>query len=179
MAQIESHDDGGGKKVRSKKNSTKVDMAPLVDLGFLLITFFMFAATSIKPNVMNLNMPPKLDDKTKKDVSTEVNIKNSITILVAKDNKLFWYQEEAKNLNAGNLNETDYSAEGIRKIITTAAAGAPDKEKFTVIIKPMDDASYDNLVNVLDEMEITKSTRYGIVQIVPFEQKAYEEKVGK
>ncbi|HBX62261.1 MAG TPA: biopolymer transporter ExbD, partial [Flavobacteriaceae bacterium] len=54
MAQIESHDDGGGKKVRSKKNSTKVDMAPLVDLGFLLITFFMFAATSIKPNVMNL-----------------------------------------------------------------------------------------------------------------------------
>ena len=61
MAQIESHDDGGGKKVRSKKNSTKVDMAPLVDLGFLLITFFMFAATSIKPNVMNLNMPPKND----------------------------------------------------------------------------------------------------------------------
>ncbi|WP_313383799.1 biopolymer transporter ExbD [Chishuiella sp.] len=175
MAQIESHDDGGGKKVRSKKNSTKVDMAPLVDLGFLLITFFMFAATSIKPNVMNLNMPPKIP----KDVvpPTEVKTKNSITVIVAKDNKLFWYQEEAKNLNAGNLNETDYSA--LREIITKAAAGAPDKEKFTVIIKPMDDASYDNLVNVLDEMEITKSTRYGIVQIVPFEQKAYDEKVGK
>lgn len=175
MAQIESHDDGGGKKVRSKKNSTKVDMAPLVDLGFLLITFFMFAATSIKPNVMNLNMPPKIP----KDVvpPTEVKTKNSITVIVAKDNKLFWYQEEAKNLNAENLNETDYSA--LREIITKAAAGAPDKEKFTVIIKPMDDASYDNLVNVLDEMEITKSTRYGIVQIVPFEQKAYDEKVGK
>jgi len=177
MAQIESHDDGGGKKVRSKKNSTKVDMAPLVDLGFLLITFFMFAATSIKPNVMNLNMPPKLDDKTQKDVSTEVKIKNSITILVAKDNKLFWYQEEVKNLNAGNLNETDYSA--LRDVITKAAAGAPDKEKFTVIIKPMDDASYDNLVNVLDEMEITKSTRYGIVPVAPFEQKVFDEKVGK
>ncbi|GGF04860.1 Biopolymer transport protein ExbD [Chishuiella changwenlii] len=175
MAQIQSHDDGGGKKVRSKKNSTAVDMAPLVDLGFLLITFFMFAATSIKPNVMNLNMPPKIP----KDVvpPTEVKTKNSITVIVAKDNKLFWYQEEAKNLNAGNLNETDYTA--LRDVITRAAAGAPDKDKFTVIIKPMDDASYDNLVNVLDEMEITKSTRYGIVQIVPTEQKAYDEKVGK
>lgn len=177
MAQIQTQDGGGGKKVRSKKNSTAVDMAPLVDLGFLLITFFMFAATSIKPNVMNLNMPPKIPT----DVAppTQVKIQNSITVLIAKDNKLFWYQEEAGKLNTENLNETDYSAEGIRKIITKAAAGAIDKEKFTVIIKPMDDASYDNLVNVLDEMEITKSTRYGIVKVTPEEQKVYDEKVGK
>ena len=53
MAQIDTADSGDGKKVRSKKQSTKVDMAPLVDLGFLLITFFMFAATQIKPNVMS------------------------------------------------------------------------------------------------------------------------------
>lgn len=177
MAQIQSHDDGGGKKVRSKKNSTAVDMAPLVDLGFLLITFFMFAATSIKPNVMNLNMPPKIDDKTKIDLTPEVNIKNSVTVLIGKDNKLFWYQQEANKLNAGNLNETDYTA--IRNVITTAASGAPDKEKFTVIIKPMDNATYDNLVNVLDEMEITKSTRYGIVPVTPLEEQAYTEKVGK
>lgn len=177
MAQIQSHDDGGGKKVRSKKNSTAVDMAPLVDLGFLLITFFMFAATSIKPNVMNLNMPPKLDDTTKINNTPEVNIKNSITVLISKDNKLFWYQEEAKKLNAGNLNETDYTA--LRDVITKAATGAPDKDKFTVIIKPMDDATYDNLVNVLDEMEITKSTRYGIVEVTPLEQQVYDEKVGK
>jgi len=175
MAQIQSHDDGGGKKVRSKKNSTAVDMAPLVDLGFLLITFFMFAATSIKPNVMNLNMPPKIKENVVPP--TEVKTKNAITVLVAKDNKLFWYQQEAKNLNAGNLNETDYTA--IRNVITTATAGALDKEKFTVIIKPMDDATYDNLVNVLDEMEITKSTRYGIVEVTPLEQKVYDEKVGK
>lgn len=177
MAQIQTDNGGNGKKVRSKKNSTAVDMAPLVDLGFLLITFFMFAATSIKPNVMNLNMPPKIPQDVV--APTEVKIENSVTILVAKDNKLFWYQQEAGKLNAGNLNETDYSEEGIRKVITTAASRASDKEKFTVIIKPMDDASYDNLVTVLDEMEITKSTRYGIVQITPEEQKVYDEKVGK
>lgn len=122
-------------------------------------------------------MPPKLDDKTKIDNTSDVDIKNSITILIAKDNKLFWYQEEVKNLNAGNLNETDYTA--LRDVITKAAAGAKKKDMFTVIIKPMDNATYDNLVNVLDEMEITKSTRYGIVQVVPNEQKAYDEKVGK
>ena len=124
-------------------------------------------------------MPPKIDKPILDKVQDDINVKNSITILVAKDNKLFWYQEEAGKLNTENLNETDYSAEGIRKVITKATAGAIDKEKFTVIIKPMDDASYDNLVNVLDEMEITKSTRYGIVVVTPAEQKVYDEKVGK
>jgi biopolymer transport protein ExbD len=176
MAQIESHDDGGGKKVRSKKNSTKVDMAPLVDLGFLLITFFMFAATSIKPNVMNLNMPPTID-KPPVDQIPEVKLANSLSILIGKDNKLFWHQQDEAGLNVGTLNETDYSK--IRDVITTAQSRATDKDKFTVIIKPMDDATYDNLVTILDEMEITKSTRYGIVVVAPFEQKVFDEKVGK
>ena len=139
----------------------------------------MFAATSIKPNVMNLNMPPKIEDKQKQELTPEIQLSNSLTILIAKDNKLFWHQEDEKGLNVGTLAEADYSAEGIRKVITTAASKAADKEKFTVIIKPMDDASYDNLVNVLDEMEITKSTRYGIVVVTPAEQKVYDEKVGK
>ncbi|MGV0947975.1 ExbD/TolR family protein [Empedobacter falsenii] len=176
MAQIESHDDGGGKKVRSKKNSTKVDMAPLVDLGFLLITFFMFAATSIKPNVMNLNMPPKIQDPVHTP-PPDIKLQNSLTILISKDNKLFWHQQEEAGLNPGTLNETDYSK--IREVITTAQSRALDKDKFTVIIKPMDDATYDNLVTILDEMEITKSTKYGIVPVAPFEQKVYDEKVGK
>jgi len=176
MAQIESHNDGGGKKVRSKKNSTKVDMAPLVDLGFLLITFFMFAATSIKPNVMNLNMPPKIQDPVHTP-PPDIKLQNSLTILISKDNKLFWHQQEEAGLNPGTLNETDYSK--IREVITTAQSRALDKDKFTVIIKPMDDATYDNLVTILDEMEITKSTKYGIVPVAPFEQKVYDEKVGK
>ena len=175
MAQIESHDDGGGKKVRSKKNSTRVDMSPLVDLGFLLITFFMFAATSIKPNVMNLNMPPKIDVPKPTDIP-EIKLQNSLSILIGKDNKLFWHQQDQAGLNGETLNETDYSK--VRDVIT-AAQGRADKDKFTVIIKPMDDATYDNLVTILDEMEITKSTRYGIVPVAPFEQKVFDEKVGK
>ena len=178
MAQIDTADSGDGKKVRSKKQSTKVDMAPLVDLGFLLITFFMFAATQIKPNVMNLNMPPKLEEKTKLDVTPEIKLENSLSVLIGKEGKIFWHQKD-QSLTAADLNETDYSAEGIRKVITTAFAKAPDKDKFTVIIKPTDGASYKNLVDVLDEMEITKSTKYGIVEVAPYEQSALDEKVGK
>ena len=176
MAQIQTQDGGGGKKVRSKKNSTAVDMAPLVDLGFLLITFFMFAATSIKPNVMNLNMPPQIDQPQPTDIP-EIKLQNSLSILISKDNKLFWHQLDEAGLNAGTLNATDYAT--VRNVITTAQKRALDKDKFTVIIKPMDDATYDNVVTILDEMEITKSTKYGIVPVAPFEQKVFDEKVGK
>lgn len=178
MAQIDTSDSGDGKKVRSKKQSTKVDMAPLVDLGFLLITFFMFAATQIKPNVMNLNMPPKLDEQIEQKVKPEIDLRNSLSVILGKEGKIFWHQKD-KTLTAADLNETDYSAEGIRKVITDAYAKAPQQEMFTVIIKPTDGASYKNLVDVLDEMEITKSTKYGIVEVAPYEQAALDEKVGK
>lgn len=177
MSQIEVQDSGSG-KVRSKKQSTKVDMAPLVDLGFLLITFFMFAATTSKPNVMNLNMPPKIDLPQNVE-KPEIKLSNSLTILIGKDNKLFWHQTDEKGLTVEAMNETDYSADGIRKVITTAAQRAEDKDMFTVIIKPTEEANYKNLVDVLDEMEITKSTKYGIVELKPFEQKVYDDKTGK
>lgn len=120
-------------------------------------------------------MPPKIDKPLPSDIP-EIKLANSLSILIGKDNKLFWHQQDEAGLNVGTLNETDYSK--VRDIIT-AAQGRADKDKFTVIIKPMDDATYDNLVTILDEMEITKSTRYGIVPVAPFEQKVFDEKVGK
>lgn len=170
----------GSKKVRVKKQSTNVDMTPLADLGFLLITFFMFTTTFSKPNVMGLNMPPKQDkpiDEPKDDINIDVT--NSISIIIGGDNKIFWHQQEQQELSPETLIETDYSKEGIRKDILTARKKAKDEEKFTVIIKPTDDSNYENLVNVLDEMEITQSTRYGIVDPSPNELSVYEQKTGK
>lgn len=164
----------GGGKVRSKKMSINVDMAPMCDLGFLLITFFMFTTTFSKPNIMHLNMPPKVEIPPK-DIP-EIKIKNSFTIILGKKDKVFWHQQELKDLSPSNLIETNYSKEGIRKEILRAQKEA-DPDKFTIIIKPTDDSNYKNLVDILDEMEITNSTRYGIKDLSSIEKSVYIEKV--
>lgn len=185
MADIQVQEKGGkGGKVRSKKQNTRVDMTPMVDLGFLLITFFMFTTTFSKPNVMDLGLPakPKIDQPP--PVQTEVKLENSITLLIGKDNRIFWHQQEQSSLTDANLNETSFDREGIRKIVQQAKARAIAKDPkakdiFTVIIKPTDDAVYKNFVDILDEMAITKSERYGVTDLKPWELAIYQKKVGE
>lgn len=178
MAEVQVQEKGGKDgKVRSKKQSTRVDMTPMVDLGFLLITFFMFTTTFSKPNVMNLGLPAK-PKENQKPPDTEIKLSNSISILIGKDNRVFWHQQDNTSLTDANLNETTFDREGIRKIIQQAKAGAADQTKFTVIIKPTDDAVYKNFVDILDEMAITKNEQYGVTDLKPWEKAIYERKVG-
>ncbi len=173
--QVQEKGDKGG-KVRSKKQSTRVDMTPMVDLGFLLITFFMFTTTFSKPNVMDLGLPAK-PKENQKSPDTEIKLSNSISILIGKDNRVFWHQQDNTSLTDANLNETTFDREGIRKIIQQAKANAADQTKFTVIIKPTDDAVYKNFVDILDEMAITKSEQYGVTDLKPWEKAIYDKKV--
>ncbi|WP_312768795.1 biopolymer transporter ExbD [Epilithonimonas sp.] len=180
MAEVQVKDDSGkGGKVRSKKQNTRVDMTPMVDLGFLLITFFMFTTTFSKPNVMDLGLPAKPKDEKQKPPDTEIKLSNSISIIIGKDNKIFYHQQDQQGLNDQTLMETTFDREGIRKVIEQAKAGAADKDKFTVIIKPTDDAVYKNFVDILDEMAITKNERYGVTDIKPWELVIYKKKVGE
>lgn len=177
MAEVQVQEkDGKGGKVRSKKQSTRVDMTPMVDLGFLLITFFMFTTTFSKPNVMDLGLPAK-PKENQKAPDTEIKLSNSISILIGKDNRVFWHQQDNTSLTDANLNETTFDREGIRKVIQQAKANAADQSKFTVIIKPTDDAVYKNFVDILDEMAITKSEQYGVTDVKPWEKAVYDRKV--
>ena len=179
MAQVQVQDKGDkGGKVRSKKNNPAVDMTPMVDLNFLLLMFFMFTSTFSKPNVMDLGLPAKPKDDTQKPPPTEIKLSNSISVLLGKDNKIFWHQQDNTSLTDQTLNETTFDREGIRKVIEQAKAGAADKTKFTVIIKPTDDAVYKNFVDILDEMAITKSEQYGVTDLKPWEKAIYERKAG-
>lgn len=178
MAEVQVQEKGAkGGKVRSKKQSTRVDMTPMVDLGFLLITFFMFTTTFSKPNVLDLGLPAK-PKKDQKSPDTEIKLSNSISLLIGKDNRIFWHQQDNTSLTDANLNETTFDREGIRKVVQEAKARAADQSKFTVIIKPTDDAVYKNFVDMLDEMAITKSEQYGITDVKPWEKAVYERKVG-
>lgn len=179
MAEVQVKDNSGkGGKVRSKKQVPHVDLTPMVDLAFLLITFFMLVTTFNKPNVMDLGLPAKPKDP-KQQPDTEIDLTNSISIIIGKDNRIFYHQLDRAGLTAENLKETTFDREGITKVIEQAKANAKDKDKFTVIIKPTDDAVYKNFVDILDEMAITKNEIYGITDIKPWEEAIYKQKVGE
>ncbi|SHL53361.1 biopolymer transporter ExbD [Chryseobacterium polytrichastri] len=168
MAEVIAQEKQGGKQ---KKKLIRVDMTPMVDLGFLLITFFMFTTNFTKPNVMDLGLPAKSPIPT----TNVVDVKNQVTFILGKDNRVFYHQQDKQDLNTGNLKETDFSGVKISKIISEAYQNAPVKENFTVIIEPTDKANYKNFVDILDNIAISKKERYGVTDIKPWEKKVYEE----
>ena len=157
MAEINA---GGGKKEgkRSKKVSTKIDMTPMVDLAFLLITFFMLTTTFNKPQAMEVNMP----DKTDKKETTPLKESKPMTIILGEDNKVYWYM----GLTDPKVEVSDFSAEGIRKVVLKKNR---EISELVIVIKAMKTSKYKNMVDILDEMHITDSKRYAIVAITPLD----------
>jgi biopolymer transport protein ExbD len=155
MAEVTS---GGGKsnskKKRSKKVSTKIDMTPMVDLAFLLITFFMFTTTLSQPQAMEVNMP----DKTKENISQPVKESQALTVILGDNNKVYWYT----GITDPKVQVTDFSAGGIRKVLLEKNQTVKD---LVVVIKSMDTSKYKNMVDMIDEMHITGILRYAPVTI--------------
>jgi len=121
MAEIAEGGGGGhdkGKK-RAKKSSTRVDMTPMVDLAFLLLTFFVLTSTFSKPKVMSLVYPAKPDPA--QEIEPQ-KINNAITFLLTED-KISYYSGQYYPVNAPGpkgptvLEETDFSAKGVRKLL--------------------------------------------------------------
>ena len=169
MAEIQIKEQSNGKKTQNKK-PIRVDMTPMVDLGFLLITFFMFTTNFSKPNAINFSNPPR-----NKGEITEIDYRNQITFILGKDGKVFYYQADKNDLNENSLKEASFDKAQVAKTIERAKANAPKKENFTVIIKPADDSQYKTMVDMLDEMTITKSERYGISELNDKEKELYEK----
>lgn len=162
MAEIDSSGGGnkkGGKK-RSKKQSTKVDMTPMVDLGFLLITFFMLTTTFSKPQAMDVIMPDKNKDQTKN--SQDVKASHTMSMVLGDDNKVYWWMGIKENGVDPTVTVSDYSPNGIRKELLTKVAQIP---KLVVIVKAKKDSKYKNIVDILDEMHICEVPTYALVEI--------------
>jgi biopolymer transport protein ExbD len=163
MASIDSGGDGGGHKKgpgvkKAKKMSTKVDMTPMVDLGFLLITFFIFTSTMSQPTAMNLFMPKDVD---KPEEQNKVKESGAFTIMLGKNDVVYFY-EGMDPATEGNFRSATFKTirdEIIRKRQNTST------EDLVMIIKPTPDATYKNTVDILDEMTINEIKRYAMVDI--------------
>jgi len=172
MAELNTGGGGGdGKKVRSKKSNPGVDLTAMVDLAFLLITFFMLTTTLSKPQSMPLAMPDK--EKTDTDPDMKVPEDRMMTILIGKDNKILWYMGMLATPRM-EPTEAKFGKDGIRKDILKNTAYAKQHtekadEGLIVNIKASDAASYKNLVDILDEMAINKVQLYAIGDITPEE----------
>ena len=192
MADVQTNDQDSGKggkhkKVRAKKQSTHIDMTPMVDLAFLLLTFFMMTTTFGKPKTMEINMPVKPDTP-----ENQTLVNNAVTILLTGDDKIYLYFGELKPET--KLELTNYSNDGLRKLFLDKNKFAVDrikqlrtesatnnmadttlkrleveakgaKQALMVLVKADDKAKYKNIVDVLDELNITMVGKYAIVDL--------------
>ena len=185
MASIDTggggHKQGRGVK-KAKKLSTFVDMTPMVDLGFLLITFFIFTTTMSKPASMEVNKPDTVHPPPE---AIKVPESRTMTVMMGKDDKVFWYMgiNNPDQKKIPEIHVTDYSEGGLRKSLLEADAKArtdnPNpaarnksdsayaKEGLIVIIRPCDNSTYKNVVDVLDEMKVTEIKSFSWADIAP------------
>jgi biopolymer transport protein ExbD len=171
------HKKGPGVK-KQKRLSTRVDMTPMVDLGFLLITFFIFTSTMSSPASMDLFMPK---DTEKDEELNKAKESGALTIMLGKNDNVFYYEGQLAP-DGSNFKSTSFDPEkGIRQVIinkkrTTSA------DDMVVVIKPTPEATYKNTVDILDEMTINEVKRFALVDVADSELelvKATEGAAGK
>ncbi|MBS1682483.1 MAG: biopolymer transporter ExbD [Bacteroidetes bacterium] len=168
MAEISQGGGGGhkkGGKVRSKKTSTRIDMTPMVDLAFLLLTFFILTTTLSKPQTMEITMPEKPKPG---DEPPEVNEKKVLTLVLDENDKVCWYV----GIKDPEVKRVDFSKDGIRKVLIQKNSEIRD---MIVLIKSLDVAKFKNFVDILDEMTICNIKRYAVVDATPVDKELVKE----
>ena len=186
---------GGGSK--QKKMSVHVDFTPLVDMNMLLITFFMLCTSLSKPQTMEINMPSN-DDKIKTEDRTKVKESQAITLVLSGGDSIFYYTGKPDYNDHNSLKLSSYKASGIRSLLMSRNTEAVSKINVlkqkklelkisqkdfidqvaeikngkntpVVIVKAADKATYKNLIDALDEMQICNIGKYVIDKIGPAE----------
>lgn len=172
MAELDTGGGGGHKKgpgvKKSKKLSTRVDLTPMVDLGFLLITFFIFTTTMSSPTAMKLNMP---DDTAKDEEKNKAKESGALTIMLSKDDHIYYYEgklaEDGSNFKQAVFGKSSGDTKSIRDVIIDKKQkmGADADKDMVVVIKPNELSNFKNTVDMLDEMTINGVKKYALVKI--------------
>lgn len=163
MAELNQAPASTGGARTSKKLSTRVDLTAMVDLAFLLVTFFMLTTSLDKPRIMSLVMPDKGNE-----TGTSVAASRTVTLCLGKDNQLVYYRGTIeKPIDAPQT--LGFNKDGLRRTLFNMSqkikleTGKP----MIVLVKPSDHSAYGNLVNTIDELNITQNQIYAVTDLSP------------
>lgn len=205
MAEVNTGGGGGKEKGKQKKLTLRVDFTPMVDMNMLLITFFMFCTSLSKPQTMEINMPTK--ENIPVDQQTEVKESNAITIILGGDDKVYYYTGIPNQDDPNTLVETSYADDGLRAVLLSRNAKVhremqelkvkklnrevseedfrkqsieikKDKTAPVVMIKATEKATYKNLIDALDEMQICNVGVYAIIDMSEVDNLLMYQKTG-
>jgi biopolymer transport protein ExbD len=140
---------GKGKKKKSRRLGTHIDMTPLVDVAFLLLTFFMYTTSMSRPQTMEINLPPD------KNVKVEIAESNLLTIRVNEKGVVFW----SMALDAPQK----IASSALRAFLVEKSTANP---KLTVLLKIDRLGKYEMMVNLIDEFNLARVTRFSIAPMV-------------
>jgi biopolymer transport protein ExbD len=161
MAEVVQAEGGKKGKKHKKRVGVRMDMTPMVDVAFLLLTFFMLTTTFNTPQVMEISLPP--DSK----VNVEVAQSNLLTLMVRKDEAVFW--------NVGTNPPVKITAKEVAQVLETQLRQNP---KTATLIKIDRDAKYQKLVDLLDDLNLVQAKlgqnekRFSIVTMDDKDQQA-------
>lgn len=162
------------KKKRGIKKSTRVDLTPMVDLGFILITFFVFTSMLTEPMAMKVDLPY---DRT--EIKDDVCESCVLTVLLGTDNRIRYYEGAVENDPA--IKETGFAPDEIRNILMQKKSAVRNVRgngsRFILIIKPSAGSSFKNFVDITDEVTICQIKRYYIAELNEADKKALLKKL--
>ena len=183
MAEVQVKEQEGGKN-KQKKQHLRVDFTPMVDMNMLLITFFMFCTTLLKPQTMNINMPAKVDDEKVLPEETKARASTAVTLLLGANDELYYYLgmiEDEKTYDDPNfLVRSDYGVNGLRQLLLQKNKGTYEliqdlKSKLKNL--EISNAEFNEQAKVIQEKAMKETKIAPTVLIKPTEQSSYKNLV--
>jgi biopolymer transport protein ExbD len=154
---------GHDKKKKSRKKrrvNIRIDMTPMVDVAFLLLTFFMLTTTMNRPQTMEINLPP--DSKTK----VEIAATNLLTLLVNEKGDMYYY------IGMGVEPPVKISFADLRKTLSQKVQENP---KLVTLVKIDRKGKYQMMVDIMDELNLANITRFSLAPMLPEDVKKLEK----
>ena len=160
------------KRTVCTKKSTRVDLTPMVDLGFILITFFIFTSSLLEPVAMRIKMP----NDTEIDINDLVCESCALTLIADGNNQLYYYEGSA---DTATLHGVSYEPAGLRALLLNKKRKVQQlrgKDEMMLIIKPTNNANFKNTVDLIDECNISNLVKYYLDEVSETDQVLLDKK---